>query len=123
MNKWTQGKINECTRPERHAFSVMLPTSNYIHHDVDFSFPFLDDKGPSQGQAFIRVVALKSLPQRGHKAMTSCSLLGPHLNNLKRDTGEEASLYCPAATVLLLMFIQSNARSTHDGAKVHAQQH
>lgn len=101
----------------------MLPTSNYFHHDVDFGFPFLDNEGTSQSQAFIRVVALKSLPQRGHKTIASCSLLGPHLNNLRRHTGEVVSLYCPAVTVLLLMFIQSNVMSKHGGAKVHAQQH
>lgn len=65
----------------------MLPASN-IHHDVNFSFPFLDDEGASQSQAFIRVVTFKSLSQRRHKTMSSCSLLGPHLYNLERHTDE-----------------------------------
>lgn len=75
-----------------------LTFSNYqshfcvIYHDVDFSFPFLDDEGASQSQAFIRVVTFKSLPQGRHQTVASCSLLGPHLYDLERHTGEEGMI-------------------------------
>lgn len=61
-----------------------------IYHDVDFSFPLLDDEGASQSQAFIGVVTFKSGPQGRHKTAASRSLLGPHLDDLDRHTGEEA---------------------------------
>lgn len=81
----------------------MLPILN-IHHNVNFSFSFLDYEGASQSQALIGVVTFKSVSQRRHKAVASSSLLGSHLYDLEWHTSEEASL---PMTVPLLMFIQS----------------
>lgn len=57
---------------------------------MDFSFPLLDDEGPPQSQAFIRVVNLQSLSQGRHNTVISRSSLGPHLNDLR--TGGDGCL-------------------------------
>lgn len=49
---------------------------------MNFSFPFLDDEGATQSQAFIRVVSLKSFPQSCHQTLDPRPLLGSHLQDL-----------------------------------------
>lgn len=71
-------------------YHVCRATSD-VYHDVDFSFPFLDDKGASQSQAFIRVATFKSVPQGRHETVASCPLPGSHLYDLHRHTGEEGT--------------------------------
>ena len=86
-------------------------SASSIYHDVDFSFPLLDDEGASQSQALIRVMTFQSLPQSRHKTLVSGPLLGPHLDDLRRDTGEEGTTVC-AVTFILLMFIFGSTHVT-----------
>lgn len=74
----------------RYCLSNMCSVSS-IYHDVDFSFPLLDDEGASQSQALIRVMTFQSFPQGRHETLVSGPLLGPHLDDLQRDTGEEGT--------------------------------
>lgn len=67
--------------------SAVLTSRSDVYHNVDFSFPFLDEEGASQSQAFIRVVSVKNIPQSCHKTVDPCPLLGPHLQDLLRYTG------------------------------------
>lgn len=69
----------------------MLCVASSIYHNVDFSFPSLDDEGASQSQAFVWVVTLKGGPQGRHQTAASRSLLGPHLQDLQRRTGHKLS--------------------------------
>lgn len=98
-------KGNKSTRVSVSNYQSVSVSRHDIHHDVDFSFPFLDDEGASQSQAFVGVVTFKSVPQGRHKTVASRSLLGPHLYDLERHTGGEASTtqLC-TLTFLLLMF-------------------
>lgn len=75
------------------AFSNVLCITLNIYHNVDFSFPFLDDKGASQSQAFVGVVTFQSRPQGCYQTVASCPLLCSDLYDLEKHTGEEDMLH------------------------------
>lgn len=65
---------------------------------MNFSFPFLDDEGATQSQAFIRVVSVKSFSQSCHQTVDPRPLLGPHLQDLLR-------LHITVALILLIFIL------------------
>lgn len=86
------------------AVCNMLCVMSTIYHDVDFSLPFLDDEGASQGQTFIRVMSFKARPQGRHQTVTSCSPLCLNLYDLQRHTGEEYQLSMFRHTTLVNVY-------------------
>lgn len=82
----------------------MLCVMSTIYHDVNFSLPFLNDEGATQGQTFIRVMTFKGRPQGRHQTVASCSLLCPNLYDLQRHTGEDYQLSMFSSTTLVNVY-------------------